>query len=138
MSELPGGSEPERRSAEDAAWASIVQNFGERAKLTEDDVIAEPISLLPPQPEPTSLIASDEHFEPPEAPRVGLADGPRGVAWLGLLGAPTLLVIALLSGISIPHWLSLFAVVAFLGSLGYLVATMHGHDDDPWDDGARV
>lgn len=137
MSETPGTPEPERSSAEDEAWASIVENFGERIELTEDDIVDEPINLIPMQP-PAPIVESDDHFVPPEVPRVGLADGPRGAAWLGLLGAPTLFVLALLTGFDIPHWLSLFAVIAFLVSLGYLVFTMRGHDDDPWDDGARV
>lgn len=139
MSEIPGSSEPERSAAEDQAWASIVQNFGERAQLADDDIVAEPINLIPIQPEPVAaIVESDAHFEPAEVPRVGLADGPRGAAWLGLLGAPTLFVIALLTGIPVPEWLSLFVVVAFLVSLGYLVATMRNDDDEPWDDGAVV
>ena len=140
MSETPGAPEPERSAAEDEAWAAIVENFGERVELTDEDVIPEPINLIPIEPEPVSaIVESDDHFVPPEVPRVGLADGPRGAAWLGLLGAPTLFVIALLTGISVPHWLALFAVVAFLVSLGYLIATMRGsNDDDPWDDGAVV
>ncbi|MGN6721678.1 MAG: hypothetical protein ACTHJM_03585 [Marmoricola sp.] len=140
MSETPSGSEPERSAAEDEAWASIVENFGERAQLSEEDITPAPINLIPIEPEPMpSILESDDHFVPEEVPRVGLADGPRGAAWLGLLGAPTLFVIALLTGITVPSWLSLFAVVAFLVSLGYLISTMsRGHDDDPWDDGARV
>lgn len=139
MSETPGASEPEPSAAEDQVWASIVENFGERAQLSEEDVTAPPLNLIPIDPEPArSILESDDHYVPPEAPRVGLADGPRGAAWLGLLGAPTLFVIALLTGISVPQWLALFVVVAFLVSLGYLIATMRGNDDEPWDDGARV
>lgn len=148
MPELPGASEPDH-GATDEAWASIVENFGERAHLTDADVASEPISLIAPQPQPITPLApvppampmmeADDHYIPPEAPRVGLADGPRGAAWLGLIGAPTLFVLALLTGIAIPQWLTLFAVVAFLVSLGYLFATMRGSaDDDPWDDGSRV
>lgn len=145
MPEVPGPSDPDR-GATDEAWASIVENFGERAHLTEADVSPEPIDLIAPQVQPPAsiesadpILATDDHFVPPEVPRVGLADGPRGAAWLGLIGAPTLFVLALLTGIAIPQWLTLFAVVAFLVSLGYLFATMGGsHDDDPWDDGSRV
>jgi hypothetical protein len=140
MSEVPGTPEPERSSAEDEAWASIVENFGERAELTEADITPEPINLIPIEPErPAPILESDEHYIPPEVPRVGLAEGPRGAAWLGLLGAPTLFVIALLTGFDVPQWLALFAVIAFLSSLGYLIFKMRGPDDnEPWDDGARV
>ncbi|GAC1383107.1 MAG: hypothetical protein NVSMB48_15440 [Marmoricola sp.] len=145
MPELPGPSEPDH-GATDEAWASIVENFGERVHLTDADVAPEPISLIGPQPSPTApiepippIVETDDHYIPPEVPRVGLADGPRGAAWLGLVGAPALFMLALLTGIAIPQWLTLFAVVAFLGSLGYLFATMRGtHDDDPWDDGSRI
>lgn len=139
MSEPSGSSEPDHR-ATDEAWASIVENFGERAHLTDEDVAAEPISLIPPEPEPVTRMADpDEHYVPPAVPQVGLAQGPRGAAWIGLVGAPALFVLSVLTGLAIPQWLTLFAVVAFLASLGYLFATMGGgNDDDPWDDGARV
>lgn len=141
MSETPGTPEPERGAAEDAAWASIVENFGERAQLSDDEVVPPPIALIPAEAEPTEVTYDSdlEHYIPPSVPRVGLADGPRGAAWLGLLGAPTLFVLALLTGFSVPQWLALFAVVAFLVSIGYLISTMsRGEDDDPWDDGSRV
>lgn len=131
MPEIPGTPEPESGAAEDAVWASIVENFGERAQLSDDEIITPPPAFVP---------ESDlDHYVPPSAPRVGLADGPRGAAWLGLLGAPTLFVLALLTGFSVPQWLALFAVVAFLVSIGYLIATMgRDEDHDPWDDGSRV
>jgi len=121
--------------SDDDAWSSIVENFGERARLSDDELVVP----VPPTPAEPAADVDGEHYIPPEAPRVGLADGPRGPAWLGLIGAPTLFVITLLTGLSIPEWLALFAVVAFVFSLGYLVATMHrAEDDDPSDDGARV
>lgn len=125
---------------DDDAWASIVANFGERAELTDEEKAIQPIVPVEEEHEIDYFVPfeSDDGYEPPPVERVGLADGPRGAAWIGVLGAPLLFMVALLTGISIPHWLSLFAVVAFLAGLGYLIATMRHHDDDPWDDGARV
>lgn len=123
----------------DEAWASIVANFGDRAELSDEEVAT--VSATPPAEDPVDYyipFESEDGYVPPEAPRVGLADGPRGAAWLGVLGAPALFLIALLTGVTIPEWLALFAVIAFLVSLGYLISTMRRNDDDPWDDGARV
>lgn len=125
---------------DDDAWASIVANFGERAELSEEEVAATEPAAAPIE-EPIDFYVpfeSEEGYVPPPAARVGLADGPRGAAWLGVLGAPTLFLLALLTGITIPEWLALFALVAFLVGLGYLISTMRRNDDDPWDDGARV
>lgn len=135
-----GNQAPDPGSADDQAWASIVANFGQRAQLDDDGVPQDLIASAPPEPMQVPVaVESEDHYLPPTPPPVGLADGPRGAAWLGLLGAPTLFVIALLAGISIPRWLSLVAVVAFVASLVYLVATMGGTEhDEPWDDGARV
>lgn len=143
--DVPDRALPEP-SPEDEAWATIVANFGERAQLSPAELTPEPLLSSEPEPlipevDPADDWPSepDEHYVPPAVPEVGLADGPRGAAWLGLLGAPALFMIALLTGISIPGWLSVFAVVAFLVSLGYLFATMRKHDDDePWNDGAVV
>ncbi|MGN6162388.1 MAG: hypothetical protein ACTHOG_11905 [Marmoricola sp.] len=128
--------------SDDEAWASIVENFGERAHLADDELTRPPSPLIQPEPEPEPSPDHDdpvEHYIPPAVPKVGLADGPRGAAWLGLLGGPALFLIAVLSGMTIPNWLALFAVVAFLVSIGYLIATMERREDqDPWDDGSRV
>lgn len=113
--------------SEDDAWASIVANFGERVELP-----AEPTTWFAP-------FESDDHYVPPEAPHVGLAEGIHGAAWLGFIGAPIVSMLALLFNIGVPHWLGWLALIVFLASMGYLFTTMRHHDnDDPWDDGARV
>lgn len=119
----------------DEAWDSIVANFGDRVELPEED-------LLPREPEPEreffTPFHSEEGYTPPAADHVGLADGARGAAWLGAIGGPAVFLIAVMTGITMPSWIAIAIVVAFLVSLGYLIATMRHHDDDPWDDGARV
>lgn len=133
---------PPEEPDEDAAWASIVANFGERIPLTDEKTPTEPVEdPAEPTGPSTFFVAfeSDDHYLPPEPPPVGLADGARGAAWLGVIGAPSLFLITLLFGIELPSLISLLAVLAFLTGLGYLFTTMrHHHDDDPWDDGARV
>lgn len=117
---------------DDDAWRQIVENYGDRPHV--DDLPEESVNDHQPDQGPI-----EDHYEPPPALRVGLARGPRGAAWLGTIGAPALLICALITGIGIPGWLALIAVFAFLIGTGYLIATMTRHDTrDPWDDGSRV
>lgn len=81
------------------------------------------------------------HYEPPppspliQGDRVGIA------AWFGLLSAPVLLFGAAFLSISLPNWLMLLLVLAFLGSFVVLVLRMTDNrppgDDGP-DNGAVV
>jgi len=120
------------------AWASIVANFGERAHLSDRDLEPD-IEPEPDRPREFYVpFENNDGYQPPPAPHVGLPQGPRGVAWLILLGVPVLLLVALLLDLTLPRWLTLSGVVGALASLGYLIATMGSSDDDPWDDGARV
>lgn len=61
------------------------------------------------------------------------------LAWVGVLGGPLLLLVAVLFSISLPTWVSLLAVVGFVGGFITLVARMDngGSEDDP-DGGAVV
>lgn len=81
------------------------------------------------------------HYEPPppspliQGDRVGIA------AWFGLLSAPVILFGAAFLSISLPNWLMLLLVLAFLGSFVVLVLRMTDNrppgDDGP-DNGAVV
>jgi hypothetical protein len=80
----------------------------------------------------------EDHFVPdPPAPLPRL-EPYKQLAWAGVIGGPLALLIAALTGISFPDWLSWFAIVGFIGGFVTLVATMS--DDDDWDpdDGAVV
>lgn len=152
-----------REQDEDAAWRSIVDNYGERATLDEDvgaavDVsagddeseVVEPdlpeVDHLDPnldeQPDETPyspvLDAPEESYTPPPPPPLPRPRGPLGLAWVGLLGSPLLLLILVLTGTYVPQLLSWALVGAFLGGFLYLVWHMPSGPRDPFDDGARI
>jgi hypothetical protein len=80
----------------------------------------------------------EEHFVPePPAPLPHL-EPYKQLAWAGVIGGPLALLIAALTGLALPEWLSWLAIVGFVGGFVTLVATMS--DDDDWDpdDGAVV
>ena len=126
---------------EDEAWRAIVDNYGERAQL--DD--ASPAPAPPPAPAPAPSPADDvdeepeERFVPPVPPPAPRLPLPKRLAWLAVLGSPTLLVVALLISYDVPSLLGYALVAAFVGSFVYLVATMQRADQrNPWDDGAQL
>ncbi|MFT4084583.1 MAG: hypothetical protein QM638_18555 [Nocardioides sp.] len=151
-------------SDEDSAWREIVENYGERAVLTDTDTgtgTAEPaddpaadderqrrleqlfVVEFDEDEEPAPIYLEDsERYVPPPPPPLPRTTPERAAAWIGVLGAPVaavvLVVVHMLTGLEIPALLTGFLVVAFLGGFGYLVATMPREPDDPWDDGARV
>ena len=144
-----------RKLDEDAAWRSIVENYGERAAL--DD---EPSSSAEPTPStelPASAVpiesprsrdpleteatwADEGHFIPPEPPPLPPLEPRRKLAWAGLFGSPVLMLVAVVFGWSYPGWLMGTLVVGFVGGFAYLVATMPQGRPDGWsgDDGAVV
>ena len=78
------------------------------------------------------------HFVPPPPPPLPEADRVTRLAWAALIGGPTLIILAALFGIGLESWVSLLAIISFLGGFATLVARMHDRprDDDGWDDGA--
>jgi hypothetical protein len=131
---------------DDETWRSIVENYGERPTLPEPERRPEPPTEHQSEHQPDARReAGDEAAEleedgyvPPEPPPVPLPERPRLAAWVGLLGAPLLLVVLMLAGATIGSWLLLLLVSAFVGGFGYLVATMSREPRDPWDDGSRI
>jgi hypothetical protein len=149
-----------------AAWREIVENYGDRAELPPeegtraDDPVVEPGASYPlrfgvfddeiddvdevGEPfAPSDDLADplETRFVPPEPEPFHL--GPaRTAAWVGVLGAPALALVATVivtaTSLSPPRWFGWLLVAAFLGGFGYLVATMPRDRDDPWDDGARL
>ncbi len=80
------------------------------------------------------------HFVPPEPPPVPSTTPARRLAWIGLFGAPLLMLVAVVFPITYPMWVSMGLVAAFVGGFVFLVATMDRHEDDGFggDDGAVV
>lgn len=134
-----------REQDEEAAWRSIVENFGERARLDAPE--PEPVPDPEPDPEPQlvddpepSLIldAPEERFVPPPPPPLPQPRGPRGLAWVGVLASPLILVGCVLASITLPSIATAALVAGFVGGFTYLVTTMDTSPRDAWDDGSQV
>lgn len=74
---------------------------------------------------------AEDHFVPPEPGPVFGGDPLLTMAWVVVLAAPTLAVIALVAWRDIPTWLLQVAGVAFVAAVGVLVWRMpHRRDND--------
>jgi len=80
----------------------------------------------------------DEHYVPPDPPPLPRADAITWAAWVGVIGAPLLLLLMTAFGVS-SGFVVTAAVAAFLGGLAILISRLRSHRDpfDP-DDGAVV
>lgn len=192
--EPQGSSGPEgaRKLDEDALWAEIVANYGDRPAMgsgrpvepveTPDPVEPSDRPVEPRRPvegpgRPVEPVETDDpgspsrrprglfdrsfiesttersrelntpgswenegHFVPPAPPPVPLPEPRRRMAWIGLFGAPALMLLGIVLGWAFPSWVSALLVSAFVGGFVYLVATMprDGRGHWPDDDGAVV
>ena len=75
------------------------------------------------------------HFVPPEPPPLPTADTTAKFAWLGVIGGPVLLLLAVLFGWEMTWWLATLSVGGFLGGFATLVMRMRTDDDEPDDPG---
>lgn len=164
--EPTGSSDVEPAPDEDAIWAAIVANYGDRPEMgsppesgsSPDEpgtLAAEPVEARPARPknifDRTYIEANTEinseatwddegHFVPPTPPPLPALEPRRKLAWIGLFGAPTLMLLAVVLGWHYPSWLGTLLVGAFVGGFVYLVATMPRKRPGDWsgDDGAVV
>jgi len=137
-------NDPER---DEEAWRSIVENFGDRAELDEpmppepvlpDPALAIPVRAVPEDPAGADDVDEGDRFVPPDPPLPPRPSRDRQLAWIGLFGAPLLLLVLLLLDVGIPSLLAYALVVGFIGGFGYLVFHLPRNPDDPFDDGARL
>ncbi|HET8960271.1 hypothetical protein [Nocardioides sp.] len=130
------------RQDEDDAWRSIVENYGERAEVDPapagtdpepaydaDDAEAEVDDWSEPD---------DERFVPPPPPPLPRPTPVRLAAWIGVFGAPAVLLVVMVLALPFPSWLEKGLVGYFVAGFLYLVFTMERGPRDPWDNGARV
>ncbi|WP_416978585.1 hypothetical protein [Streptomyces sp. T028] len=75
------------------------------------------------------------HFVPPEPPPLPAADTTAKFAWLGVIGGPVLLLLAVLLGWDMTWWLTTVCVGGFLGGFATLVVRMRPDDEDDGDPG---
>lgn len=127
--------------SEDDAWRAIVENYGERPRLDP----------LPPAPDPEPVwfaaplpaaeepdVGDEEGFVPPPPPPLPVPPPARLVAWLGVFGAPAVMLVALVLGVALPSLLGYALITWFVGGFAYLVLHMDRTPRDPGDDGAVV
>jgi hypothetical protein len=95
-----------------------------------------PRDYSPPEPAEEDFEEDDEgHFVPPEPPPLPAADATAKFAWLGLLGGPVLLLLAVLLGWDMTWWLATLGIGGFLGGFATLVMRMRSDDEDGDDPG---
>ncbi|MET9087533.1 hypothetical protein ABZX77_37590 [Streptomyces sp. NPDC004237] len=75
------------------------------------------------------------HFVPPEPPPLPSADTTARFAWLGVVGGPILLLLAVLLGWDMTWWLATLGIGGFLGGFVTLVTRMKTDDDEDGDPG---
>ncbi|MDG9716207.1 hypothetical protein [Streptomyces sp. DH24] len=75
------------------------------------------------------------HFVPPEPPPLPEADVTAKFAWLGVLGGPVLLLLAVLLGWDMTWWLTTLGIGGFLGGFVTLVMRMTPGDEEEDDPG---
>jgi hypothetical protein len=139
-----------QRDGDEDAWRAIVENYGERVEL-DDEPPADPPADPPaeqrlerlftalPQPRVDEVEDDPDDFVPPIPPPLPKLPPDRLLAWLGLFGSPSVLLVCVVLGVHLPPWLGYLLVASFIGGFVYLVVKMPHRDDiDPWDDGARL
>ncbi|MFJ3507532.1 hypothetical protein [Streptomyces luteogriseus] len=90
----------------------------------------------PPEPAEDDFDEDDEgHFVPPEPPPLPTADPTSKFAWLGVLGGPVLLLLAVLLGWDMTWWLTTLGIGGFLGGFATLVMRMRTDDEEDDDPG---
>ncbi|MEU9594331.1 hypothetical protein ACGF7W_04030 [Streptomyces sp. NPDC048219] len=88
------------------------------------------------EPSDDDLGKDDEgHFVPPEPPPLPEGDTTAKFAWLGVIGGPVLLLLAVVLGWDMTWWLKTLGIGGFLGGFATLVMRMRTGDEDDDDPG---
>lgn len=95
-----------------------------------------PRDYTAPEPSEGDFDEDDEgHFVPPEPPPLPAADTTAKFAWLGVIGGPVLLLVAVVFGWDMTWWLTTLCIGGFLGGFATLVVRMKPDDEDDGDPG---
>lgn len=81
---------------------------------------------------------TDDHYVPPDPPKIQISDPITAAAIIGVIGAPLLLVLLAIFTISFPLLLGVPCALVFVVSFATLFvrAKDRPRQDDGWDDGA--
>ncbi|MER5399689.1 hypothetical protein [Streptomyces sp. NPDC002599] len=134
----PGaGSEPEASTGDlpsPGDLPSVVKPLGSSVAFAPG--VGGPRDYRAPEPSEGDFDEDDEgHFVPPEPPPLPAADTTAKFAWLGVLGGPALLLLAVLFGWDMTWWLTTLGIGGFLGGFATLVTRMKDDDEDHEDPG---
>jgi hypothetical protein len=134
----PGaGSEPEASTGDlpsPGDLPSVVKPLGSSIAFAPG--VGGPRDYRAPEPSEGDFDEDDEgHFVPPEPPPLPAADTTAKFAWLGVLGGPALLLLAVLFGWDMTWWLTTLGIGGFLGGFATLVTRMKDDDEDHEDPG---
>lgn len=95
-----------------------------------------PRDYTAPEPSDDDFDEDDEgHFVPPEPPPLPASDTTARFAWLGVVGGPVLLLLAVVLGWNMTWWLATLGIGGFLGGFVTLVTRMRTDDDEDGDPG---
>ncbi|EPD58094.1 MULTISPECIES: hypothetical protein [Streptomyces] len=147
----PPGSKP-FKPVEDLALLETEPNDtndGPKGETPEKDRPARPlggsVSFAPgvgprdyaaAEPSEDDFDEDDEgHFVPPEPPPLPAADTTAKFAWLGVIGGPILLLLAVVLGWDMTWWLATLSIGGFVGGFATLVVRMRTDDEDDDDPG---
>ncbi|MEH0522810.1 hypothetical protein QBA38_28080 [Streptomyces stelliscabiei] len=138
----PEDAEDKSPDAADAAGPAAPRPLGSSVAFApgvgagpRDYSVPDPVGKDPGDPDSDDEDEDGEgHFVPPEPPPLPEADATAKFAWLGVIGGPVLLLLAVLLGWEMTWWLTTLGIGGFLGGFATLVMRMNGDDegdDDP-------
>ncbi|MFJ8488140.1 hypothetical protein ACIRBZ_07100 [Streptomyces sp. NPDC094038] len=144
-----GTAEANTEANADANTDANTEAAGTGAAAAEEQRPAQPlggsVSFAPgvgprdytaPEPSEDDFDDDDEgHFVPPEPPPLPEADATAKFAWLGVVGGPILLLLAVLLGWDMTWWLTTLGIGGFLGGFVTLVTRMKTDDEEDGDPG---
>lgn len=128
-----GGGDEEPAKKEDKGKSAPARPLGSSVSFAPG---VGPRDYSTPEPSDDDFDADDEgHFVPPEPPPLPTADPTAKFAWLGVVGGPILLLLAVLLGWDMTWWLTTLSIGGFLGGFATLVMRMKTDDDEDDDPG---
>jgi len=122
-----------------AREARAREREAQRVEESRPQVRPDPRLIVPGEPVQELDEPQDgERYVPPEPPPLPRGDLVSRLAWAGVLGGPLLLLLATLAWPSMPQWMLLGSLAAFVGGFVTLVSRMPARPPDDPDDGAVV